>query len=189
MAATFKAGLFSSLLAISISAFGSDLTAPDSLRSVTHLRAECGDPALESMAWLVVNGEAIAVRDGNLIAIIDDKDGREKTVRLVAIEPPGASQPKGYLTMETLNPLLLNKRVEVLVEPEGVITKKSNALTGILHVSGIDVGLRMIELGHAKYQKPAAYTMSNFTACRYRIAEKIAKQEGLGIWRNSKDHR
>jgi hypothetical protein len=49
------------------------------------------------------------------------------------------------------------------------------------------INLELIKEGVARYQAPPPYSMSNYTACVYRIAEKQVRQYGMRIWVQEQD--
>ena len=54
----------------------------------------------------------------------------------------------------------------------------------LVRVEGIDVGLRMIELGLAWHYKRYANTQPREEAASYAIAETVARVEKAGLWRD-----
>jgi endonuclease YncB( thermonuclease family) len=132
------------------------------------------------MVWALIEGKVVSVTDGNKITIVL-KDKRRKQVRLVGIDAPKPGHIFGEESRRMLSGLVLNQEVEVIADFH---SDKSEELTGIIHVKAKDVNLALIEAGLARYQEPVAYSMSNYTACTYRIVEGEARAAKRGLWQN-----
>ncbi len=138
---------------------------------------QCGNPLYESMAWSMVIGRVIKVLDGNTITIVLDNKTR-KRVHLAATTAPDLKQDTGKAAHKMLTKLVLGKRVWVMVNPSNA---KAGEFTGVID----GVNEKMIELGLVHYKQPAPYTMSNYTACVYRIIETEAQKAKRGLWQQT----
>ena len=138
---------------------------------------ECGNPMIESMLWFSVEGTVIKVVDGDTI-IVQTEDNKRKRVNLVAVDA-GASQ---NLARNLLSGLVLNSPVSVLVNPSNI---KSSTVVGVVHTQQKDVNRALLESGVVKYRKPESYSVSDYTACGYRIVERKAREAKKGLWQNA----
>lgn len=138
---------------------------------------ECGDPLMESMVWSSVSGTVVRIIDGDSFELRTE-DGGKRIVKLVAID---VSSPK-YATSVLLSDMLLNRKVDVLVNPSN---DKAHTLIGVVHLGSEDVNRELLEIGAAQYKTPEAYAVSEYTACVYRVVERKAREAGKGIWRHA----
>jgi|SRR5215213_1968066 len=146
-------------------------------KSSFEYEPECGDPTVESMSWTPIDGTVVEIIAGDLVKLRDNA-GKERMVNLVAIE---ASSAKGAAT-SLLSQLVLDRNVEVIVNPTN---SKSHMLVGVLQLAGKDVNRELLEAGAVQYKSPAAYSVSNYTACVYRIVERNAREAGKGMWQRA----
>jgi endonuclease YncB( thermonuclease family) len=49
-----------------------------------------------------------------------------------------------------------------------------------------DVTRLMLQAGVVRYKEPPSYSVSDYSSCLYRIAEREAKQAGLGLWKTGR---
>lgn len=135
---------------------------------------ECGSPSVESSLWMSIEGTVIKVLDGNSIVVLT-KDNKRRQVDLVALDTSVSADA----ARRRLTELVLNQQVEVLVSTSNIDSKK---VSGVVHVPGADVNRELIKAGLARYKKPKSYSMSNYTACVYRIIEREAREAKRGLW-------
>lgn len=135
---------------------------------------ECGDPRVESMAWRVIAGIVVEIVDGDTIVVLTDDDAR-KRVDLAAVDASASDEAGRAL----LTRRILNRRVDVLT---GFSDVARDALAGVVREGGKDVNRELLEAGAARYREPAAYTVSNYTGCVYRIVENQARDAKRGAW-------
>ncbi len=138
---------------------------------------ECGSPLVESMLWMSVEGNVIKVIDGDSIILLT-KDNKRKRVNLVALDSSAAKDSARRL----LSRLVLNRTVSVLVNPSDI---KRTTIVGVVHGQGKDVNRELLEAGVAQYREPSAYSVSDYTACGYRIVERKAREAKKGIWQSA----
>jgi len=48
---------------------------------------------------------------------------------------------------------------------------------------GRDIARQLLRAGAATFAAAPAYTLSDYSECLHRIAEREAKAEGVGVWR------
>lgn len=138
---------------------------------------ECGNPVEESMAWSLIEGKVVRVFGGDSFELLDNK-GEHRIVKLVAIDTSSAKD----VAWSLLSRLLLDQKVDVLVNPSD---DKGRTLVGVVQLSMKDVNRELLAVGAARYKEPAAYTVSGYTACVYRIVEKKAREARKGIWKRA----
>ena len=136
--------------------------------------AECGNPLVESMAWAVVSGTVVRVVDGRSFLL---KTGEGKMVEVVlgAVDYGRGNEKR----RNALSSWIQDRPVTVLVNPQ---SRDAKSVVGVVHSASLDVNRELLRTGVAKYKEPIAYSVSNYVACTYRIAEREAKQEKRGLW-------
>lgn len=137
---------------------------------------ECGDPTMESMVWFSIEGTVVEIIAGDLVKL-QDNHGKQRMVNLVAIDASSAKDASSLLS-----DLVLNHKVRVLVNPSN---SQGYTLVGVVERSGKDVNRELLAAGAAKYKQPAAYSVSGYTACVYRIVERKAREAGKGVWQRA----
>jgi endonuclease YncB( thermonuclease family) len=146
----------------------------------------CGNPMMESMGWHSIEGTVSKVVDGRTILLTRTDDHQILRVHLAAIatEP---RRPFSRKARELLGEKLLHKAVDVWVNPDkwNFSDKHPGKVTGVVHLSEgnpIDAGLLLLSEGLVRFKRPRPYTMSDFTACQYGLAEAEAQSKKLGLW-------
>ena len=135
---------------------------------------ECGSPLVESMLWQSIEGTVVRIIDGDSVKLLTN-NGEQRIVNLAAIDASPAKEAARSL----LSRLVLNRKVEVLVNPSN---SQAHTLVGVAHLIGKDVNRELLEAGVVKYKTPAPYSVSDYTACGYRVVERIAREAKKGIW-------
>jgi endonuclease YncB( thermonuclease family) len=138
---------------------------------------ECGSPLRESMLWMSVEGKVIKIVDGDTIILLT-KDNKRKRVNLVAVNASAGQD----VARSLLSGLVLNRLVKVLVNPSNI---KSGTVVGVVHVQEKDVNRELLEAGAVWYHEPESYSVSDYTACVYRIAEREAREAQRGLWQSA----
>lgn len=143
---------------------------------------ECGSPLTESMAWATLSGQVIQVTGGRSF-LLRSSQGRTVQVDLAALDA-GADQGAARVLLASL---VLGRDVTVLAPQgkPGAPTEERVAgtvLTGAGNAK--DVNRELLQAGVARFQEPPAYSVSSYSTCLYRIAEREAKQAGRGIWKS-----
>jgi endonuclease YncB( thermonuclease family) len=118
------------------------------------------------------------VIDGNTITIVL-KDKSRRRITLVAVDAARPGRPFGDMARKKLADLVLNEAIEIWVLPSW---GKSKRLTGVVHANGKDINQALIESGIVRYKRPESYSVSDYTACVYRILEGEAREAKRGLW-------
>ena len=152
---------------------------------------ECGDPRLIDSAIELVPGLVTEVRGADVLVVKIDRGfedppvfrriGRANPtlVRLVSVDAPVASDPSYRQAKTETIRRALGKQVSLIVSPfQGV----ENMVTAAVLAPDGDVGLRLLELGLARYRRFGDYDIDWWTRCHYEHAESRAKQARLGVW-------
>ena len=150
-----------------------DLSAQDSKPLRFEYEKECGDPTVESMSWMSIHGKVVEVLNGEAIIVLMANNERKR------ISLAGVNSGSTMAARALLINLILNREVSVLVNPSNIDAKE---VTGVVHLQSRDINLELIKEGAARYQAPRPYSMSSYTACVYRIAEKQTREYGTGTW-------
>ncbi len=141
---------------------------------VFEFEGECGSPLVESMGWAGLNGTVVRVVDGRRF-LLKTEGGKVVQVALVGVE---LNRGDGK-ARETLASWIQDRPVSVLVNPS---SSDAERVIGVVHTASLDINREMLRTGAARYRKPRAYSVSDYVACTYRIAERVAKQEKRGLW-------
>jgi endonuclease YncB( thermonuclease family) len=144
----------------------------------------CGNPLMESQAWIGIEGRVSQVVDGNTILIAVTLPPKTLRVPLVGTAAD-RSGPFSRSAKEFLREKLLNKLVGVLVKPDW-FDRQPKAVTGVVYLREgpiIDPGLALLAQGLARAKHPQPYTMSEHKECEYLRAQAEAKSKKLGMWR------
>jgi endonuclease YncB( thermonuclease family) len=138
----------------------------------------CGNPTIENMLRFGVEGKVLKVVDGGTILVTLPGGKRSLRVHLagIALEPrvPFSEEAKALLTK-----LLLDKPVEILVNPDEWLDKKPEEITGVVS----EPSLSLLSQGLVRFRQPPPYTMFRYTTCQYERAEADARSKKLGLWR------
>jgi hypothetical protein len=120
-----------------------------------------------------IEGKVVEVLKGDAIIVLMANNER-KHVSLA-----GVNSGSSIAAQALLINLILNREVSVLVNPSNIAAKE---VTGVVRLQSRDINLELIKEGAARYQTPPPYSMSNYTACVYRVAEQQAREYGTGTW-------
>ncbi len=123
------------------------------------------DEILRGTALWVVDGDTILLRSGNKLT----------TVRLWGIDAPEKKQAGGKASTSFLVRLIGRKRVIVLTGGNG----KYGRVLGKIYYKKKFINLEMVKAGHAWWNE--RYCPK---AKEIKEAEKNAKKEKLGLWKN-----
>jgi micrococcal nuclease len=128
-------------------------------------------------------GEVTRVIDGDTLTLTT-REGTKLRVRLYGIDAPEvrheemAGQPYGEEAKAALAALALGRRVTV----EIIEIDAHRRTVGIVHRSGADINLEMVQSGHAwAYRR---YLSAPY-ASRYLDAEREARRRRLGLWKDA----
>jgi endonuclease YncB( thermonuclease family) len=136
---------------------------------------ECGSPLVESTAWRSLDGTVIEVT-GARTFIMRTSEGKRVHVDLVALETKDNHPP----ARELLSRLVQDQVVSVLVNP-GSSGKKR--VVGAVQVGTKDVSRELLQAGVARFKEPPPYSVSHYSSCLYRIAEREARKAKSGLWK------
>ena len=146
----------------------------------------CGNPLVESQAWIGVAGKVLKVSDGNTLQIRVTDDQRILEVRIAGIVPvergPIASKAGQHLAA-----LALGKKVSVFVNPSkwSFPEKRPKRVVGEVFVEegrSDNLALSLLSAGLVRFKAPPPYTVSRYHLCKYRRAEAEARDKKLASW-------
>lgn len=126
------------------------------------------------------SGLCIGVPDGDTIVVRDGKRRRFE-VRLQGIDAPEKGQRFGSLARRNLTSLVYRKPVEVDWNKQD----KYGRLVGRVYVGDIDVNLSQADAGMAWAYRQYLDEMSARDQRLFLEAEKGARAEGRGLWRDT----
>lgn len=127
------------------------------------------------MGWSLVEGVAVQIDSGRSV-LLRDADGKTFQIDLVGVE----IADDGDAARKLLAGLILGKPMDVLYNPD---FHQGGRILGEAHAAGHDLSRLLLQEGLARYKEPPAYSVSSYSSCLLRIAEREAKQAGLGLWK------
>lgn len=128
------------------------------------------------------DAKVIGVADGDTVTVLF-MDGQLKTprrVRLSGIDAPEKAQAFGMVAREQLSQMAFGQVGHL----DCRATDQYGRSVCVVRVDGVDVGLRMIELGLAWHYKRYASSQPLNEATSYAKAENAAKAAKSGLWRD-----
>ena len=133
----------------------------------------------------MVDGVSIDVQDGDSFVLRDDLGNRIR-VRISGIDAPEKSQPFADRSRQHLRDLMRDVRIRL--EPVKVdVFGRTVARVWVLSDEGKpgrDAGLAQIEAGMAWHFKRYRSDQHDQDSVRYAKAEREARSEDLGLWRD-----
>lgn len=129
---------------------------------------------LISIFTFSMNGYVVKVSDGD--SFVMSSYGKRVRVRMYGIDAPELKQSYGAESKKYLESLILHKKVKLKVLYEDKYKRK----VAKVYCNGKQINLEMLETGNAWFYK---YHARNEKA--YRKAYEKAKQEKLGLWKQS----
>jgi endonuclease YncB( thermonuclease family) len=128
------------------------------------------------MSWALLNGTVTEVTSNNQLILKSD-DGRFLKVTIASV---GVTE--GVRGRTVLAKLLIERRVEVVFNPPDE-EEDSSHVVGEVHVPGKgDVASFLLKSGEAPFEPSPPYTLSTYSECLNRIAEREAREQHRGIW-------
>jgi endonuclease YncB( thermonuclease family) len=142
--------------------------------------------ALSLAAWAAVaetiEGRVIGVADGDTITLLL-VSGTTKTprkIRVSGIDAPEKAQAFGAVAKDAMSQLAFGSDATA----ECRTVDRYGRSICLVRVKGIDVGLRMIELGLAWHYKKYANTQPREESASYALLETASRAAKRGLWRD-----
>jgi len=136
---------------------------------------ECPNPVTESMLWHLVQGSVVEVTGARTFRLRADS-GEVLTVSLANIGEPADPEATAMLKR-----MIDGKRVSVMFNKPA----DRGEISGDVHdEKGWDIARKLLRAGVATFVEAPPYTLSGYSECLHRIAEREAKAEGVGVWRH-----
>lgn len=127
----------------------------------------------------LIEGKVVYVFDGDTISV-ETKDRMIYPVRIQGIDAPEESQELSKKSRKSLEELVFEKEVKVVVKRKD----QADKYVGTLFLNGQDVGLKQIENGFAWHFKQTGYEQSADARTAYEQAELRARANRTGIWKD-----
>lgn len=128
-----------------------------------------------------ISGEVISVADGDTIRVLD-ADRRQHKIRLAWIDAPERHMAFGSAARKALSARVWRQQVSV----EVIDTDRYGRHVGLVRLGDQDVNLLQLSEGWAwHYQFYARKSQSAQQYQRYAEAEKNARFQRIGLWRDS----
>lgn len=129
-----------------------------------------------------LEGKVIGIADGDTITILqisgDTKTPRK--IRISGIDAPEKAQAFGAVAKEEMSQLAYGGQA---VAECRTVDRYGRSIC-LVRVRGVDVGLRMIELGLAWHYKKYANTQPREEAASYAVLETASRAAKRGLWRD-----
>lgn len=129
---------------------------------------------------LVIRGRCVGVRDGDSITLLSSGNTQLK-IHVAFLDAPELGQAFGYRSKQAMSDLVLGK--DIAVYPHAI--DRCGRTVAVVYVDGLDAGLELLRLGFAwcytRYLPEAAADIQ----ASYRQAEEQAREQRLGLWRDT----
>jgi len=139
----------------------------------------CGNPLEVSQQYIGQKGRLLKVLSGDTLLIRFPGHG-VKTVHLACLRAPRPSESGFEASRKALTELIGGK-TEVEVDLASISNLNRKSLTAMVEMSVWSKA--QLEAGMACFAPVTNYEMSSYEECHCRLAEKKAKEAGIGIWR------
>lgn len=116
-----------------------------------------------------ISGKIISVTDGDTVVVLSEN--RQIRVRLHGIDCPERGQPFGQAAKERTGELCHGREVKVVYRG-----RSHNRIVGVVLVDGRDVGLSLLESGHAWHSAKFDQSLN------YAATEIDAHEARRGLW-------
>ena len=127
---------------------------------------------------IILRGIVSEVRDGQTI-IVSLQNGQNMIVSLKAVDAPELDQDHGDLSRQHLANLVLKKPVEIDFTATGSAQEVARVIC-----NQIDISLQVLRDGSAWYDRKMDPELTESERNIFGLAEKLAREEQRGIWRD-----
>lgn len=129
------------------------------------------------------DAKVIGIADGDTLTVLHEIAGKmtPRRIRLSGIDAPEKAQAFGSVARDQLARLAFNQVGHLDCR---TYDHRYDRSVCVVRVGGLDVGLRLIELGLAWHYKRYAYTQPGDEAASYTTAELSARNAKAGLWRD-----
>jgi len=158
--------LLAALLLLGLSA---DLASP----AWAEARAAAGQAGFEA--------QVVRVQDGDSLLVRRLGQTRNERLRISGIDAPERRQPYGDASRAALAALVDGERIRVVPAKKD----RYGRLVALVEIDERDVGLAMIEGGHAWYFRRYRRDLPIGLRKPYERAESRARDAGIGLWRDA----
>jgi endonuclease YncB( thermonuclease family) len=124
-------------------------------------------------------GRVVGVSDGDTVTVLT-AEHRQFKIRLSGIDAPEKRQPYGAFAKNTLSRQVFGQPVVV----EWSKTDRYGRIVGKVEVGGIDANLEQLREGSAWVYTQYLRELPAADRKRYLAAERLAKAEHRGLWRD-----
>jgi endonuclease YncB( thermonuclease family) len=135
---------------------------------------ECGNPLHESMVWIPLEGRVVEVTSARTFRLKTDKG------EVIDVSLANVGEPFDGGAEAVLRKMILDTRIWVMANPFADL--RNGIAAKVLDRKGTDLSNYLLRAGAASFVKEPSYTLSDYSECVNRIAEREAKAEGAGIW-------
>lgn len=149
------------------------------LSALAALTASCSTTSTTS--GLTVEGKVTKVHDGDSIHITP-AGGKRVVIRFSAIDAPEITQSSGIAAKDYLRARLLGRDATAQCHK----TDRYQRNVCDVYVRDQDIGLAMINNGHAWHYKQYQHEQDSNQRKKYSRAENKARESRRGLWREDK---
>lgn len=127
-----------------------------------------------------LSGRIVGVVDGDTVDLLTESKQLVR-VRLAGIDAPERGQPHGTIAKKVLSDLVFSKSASL----DGEKKDRYGRVVAKVVVEGLDANLQMVRLGYAWHYTKYEREQSAKDRSLYNAAQGIARQERLGLWKDS----
>ena len=127
----------------------------------------------ESMAWIGIDGVVTDVMSPRQIRVQPTNGGS------IVVSIANVGERATAEATERLAQLTHNRPVSVAINPS---SRDAAEVAGEVHVNGVDVARQMLREGVVSFAPAEPYTLSRYSECLHRIAEREAQSQHVGLW-------
>lgn len=129
-----------------------------------------------------IEGRVVGVSDGDTITLLQVSDTTKtpRKIRISGIDAPEKAQAFGAVAKDAMSQLAFGSDATA----ECRTVDRYGRSICLVRVKGIDVGLRMIELGLAWHYKHYANTQPREESASYAMLENESRAAKRGLWRD-----
>lgn len=122
----------------------------------------------------------LRVQDGDSLLIRRSGQTRSERLRIAGIDAPERHQPHADASRAALAALVEGERVRIIPSKKD----RYGRLVATIRLGERDIGLAMLEGGHAWYFRRYRRDLPAELRKPYERAEAMAREEGIGLWRD-----
>jgi endonuclease YncB( thermonuclease family) len=138
-------------------------------------------PHLAAAPSVLLQGRVMQISDGDSLTVKDPR-GKIQRIRLLGVDAPEKNQTFGSQAAQQLKRWLNGKTVKAHCHDKDRYGRRVCQV----FVNEQDVGLSLLESGHAWFYRRYSKSLESADARAYEMAEQKARKARLGLWKDPK---